>query len=68
MTGLFAGIYYQHDEAYLNPQTNGSWSGLWVFNSVEDGSFDELPVSMDYLRRTYGANSGRTERTLKAVG
>ena len=68
MTGLFAGIYYQHDEAYLNPQTNGSWAGLWVFNSVEDGSFDELPVSLDYLRRTYGANSGRIERTLKAVG
>jgi len=68
MTGLFAGIYYQHDEAYLNPQTNGSWSGLWVFNDVHDGSFDELPVSMSYLRRTYGSNFGRVERSLEAVG
>ena len=68
MTGLFAGIYYQHDEEYLNPQTNGSWSGLWVFNDVKDGGFDELPVSMEYLRRTYGSNFGRVERTLKAVG
>jgi hypothetical protein len=68
MTGLFAGIYYQHDEEYLNPQTNGSWSGLWVLNEVEDGSFDELPVSMDYLRKRYAVNAGRIERTLKAVG
>jgi hypothetical protein len=68
MTGLFAGIYYQHDESYLNPQTNGSWAGLWLFNDVKDGSFDELPVSMNYLRRTYGTNFGRVERSLKAVG
>lgn len=68
MTGLFAGIYYQHDEEYLNPQTNGSWSGLWVLNEVEDGSFDELPVSMEYLRKRYGTNFGRTQGTLKAVG
>lgn len=54
LTGLFAGIYYQHDEDYLTPQTNGSWSGLWVFNEVDDGSFDEMPISMTYLRRKYG--------------
>ena len=55
VTGLFAGIYYQHDEEYLNPQTNGSWSGLWMLNEVNDGSFDELPVSINYLREKYGA-------------
>jgi hypothetical protein len=54
MTGLFAGIFYQHDEDYLNPQTNASWRGLWVFNEVDDGSFDELPVSMNYLEKRYG--------------
>ena len=53
MTGLFAGIYYQHDEDYLNHQTNGSWSGVWVFNEVKDGSFDEMPISLNYLRRKY---------------
>ena len=57
MPSLFAGIYYQHDEEYLNPQTNGSWSGLWVFNEVDNGTFDEMPVSMSYLRGKYGANS-----------
>jgi hypothetical protein len=54
ITGLFAGIYYQHDEEYLNPQTNGSWSGIWMLNEVDDGSFDELPVSINYLRNRYG--------------
>lgn len=56
ITGLFAGIYYQHDEDYLTPQTNGSWSGVWMLNEVNDGSFDELPVSMSYLRRKYGGS------------
>lgn len=54
VTGLFAGIYYVHDEDYLTPQTNGSWSGIWMFHEVNDGSFDELPISINYLRRKYG--------------
>lgn len=54
VTGLFAGIYYTHDEGYLNPQTNGSWAGIWMFHEVDNGSFDELPVSINYLRRKYG--------------
>lgn len=54
MTGLFAGIFNQHDESYLNAQTNDSWSGVWMFNEVKDGAFDEMPVSLDYLRRKYG--------------
>jgi hypothetical protein len=53
MTGLFAGIFNQHDEGYLNPQTNLSWSGVWMLHQVTDGSFDEMPVSMDFLRRSY---------------
>jgi predicted MPP superfamily phosphohydrolase len=54
ITGLFAGIFYDHDEGYLNPQTNGSWSGVWMLHEVQDGSFDELPVSINYLRKKYG--------------
>ena len=54
ITGLFAGIFYQHDEGYLNPQTNASWRGLWIKHEVNDGQYDEMPVSMGYLRRTYG--------------
>jgi predicted MPP superfamily phosphohydrolase len=54
MTGIFAGIFYQHDESYLNAQTNGSWAGLWMLHQVQEGSFDEMPVSLDYLKRKYG--------------
>ena len=54
MTGLFAGIFYQHDEEYLGAQGNGSWSGIWYKHEVKQGQYDEMPVSLDYLRRTYG--------------
>jgi hypothetical protein len=54
VTGLFAGIFYQEDQSYLSPQTNQSWRGIWVFNEVNNGSFDELPISMSYLRKKYG--------------
>lgn len=54
MTGIFAGIFYQEDQPYLNPQTNESWKGVWMLHDVRDGSFDEMPVSMTYLKRKYG--------------
>lgn len=49
MTGLFVGIFYQEDQAYLTPQTNDSWAGCWMLNEVKDGAFDELPLSIGYL-------------------
>jgi hypothetical protein len=54
VTGLFAGIFYQHEEGYLNAQTNLSWRGIWMLHEVEDGAFDEMPVSLNYLRKRYG--------------
>lgn len=57
MTGLFAGIYYQEDQGYLNAQTNQSWRGIWMLNEVNDGAFDEMPVSLEYLRGKYGSNT-----------
>jgi len=54
ITGLFAGICYQHDEEYLTLQTNGSWRGLWVLNDVQNGAFDEMPVSLNYLEKQHG--------------
>lgn len=53
MTAIFAGIFYQHDENYLGPQGNNSWRGIWMLNDVKDGSFDEMPVSLEYLRGKY---------------
>ena len=54
VTGLFAGIFYQHDEDYLGAQNNDSWRGLWYKHEVDDGSYDEMPVSMTFLERKYG--------------
>lgn len=54
VTGIFAGICYQHDEGYLNPQTNNSWRGIWELNEVCDGHFDFMPVSLNFLGDEYG--------------
>ncbi len=55
ITGIIAGCCYLHDETYLNPQTNNVWRGVYMLNQVENGSFDEMPVSLDFLRRKYGS-------------
>jgi len=54
LTGLFAGMFTQHDEGYLGNQGNSSWKGIWMLNEVNSGSFDELPVSLNYLKNKYG--------------
>lgn len=54
VTGLFAGIFYVEDQGYLTPQTNSSWRGIWMLHEVEDGGFDELPISINYLAKKYG--------------
>ena len=56
VTGMFAGIFYPHGtgaDAYLTPQTNDSWRGIWMLHEVEDGSFDEMAVSMRFLEERY---------------
>jgi hypothetical protein len=54
MTAIICGSSYEHDENYLNYQTNDHWRGIYVLNDVVDGSFEENAVSMAYLRRKYG--------------
>lgn len=55
ITSIFVGAFYQHDEDYLGPQGNAeTWRGIWMLNQVKDGEFDEMPVSLDYLKRRYG--------------
>lgn len=53
ITAIFAGCFYQHEEEYLNPQGNRHWRGCWMLHEVRDGEFDEMPLSLDYLRRKY---------------
>lgn len=54
ITGIFAGSYYQHEEDYLGPQGNTHWHGCWMLHEVNDGEFDEMPISLSYLRKKYG--------------
>lgn len=53
ITGIIAGSFYQHDEEYLNPLTNKHWRGIFMLHEVNNGTFDEMPVSMNYLRRKF---------------
>jgi hypothetical protein len=54
ITSIIAGSCYEHDEDYMGPQGNKHWRGIIMLNEVNDGEFDELYVSLDYLGRKYG--------------
>ena len=52
--GVIAGAFYQHDEGYMGPQGNPShWRGAIMLNEVQNGNFDIMPLSMDYLLRKW---------------
>ena len=51
---IIAGSYYQHDESYMDKLSNRHWRGLVVLNEVEDGCFDEMMLSIEYLEKKYG--------------
>jgi hypothetical protein len=53
MTAIICGSAYEHDETYLNHQTNNHFRGLYMLNDVVDGTFEECPTSLKYLRRKY---------------
>lgn len=54
MTAIICGSCYLHDEDYLNAQTNQHWRGVYMLHETEDGSFDEMPVSLRFLQERYG--------------
>lgn len=51
--GIVAGSCYLHDEKYRGPQAAGEWRGILVCWQVEDGDYDLMEVSLDYLCRRY---------------
>lgn len=53
--GLFAGIYYQHDEGYLNAQSNKQHRQVWMKYEVADGFYYAHAISIEYLRGKYGS-------------
>jgi hypothetical protein len=51
--GLIAGACYLHDEEYKGPQGNSHWRGILMCHGVEDGAYDIMEVSLDFLCRKY---------------
>lgn len=49
-----AGAFYTHDEDYKGPQGNGHFRGPIVMNEVNAGMWDQLEVSVEFLRRKFG--------------
>jgi hypothetical protein len=53
ITAIIAGSFYQHNEAYLSPMTNRHWRGIFFLHDVRDGAFDEMAVSLEYLKSRF---------------
>ena len=54
ITAIIAGSCYLHDEEYMGHQGNRHWRGIVLLHEVEDGQFDEMFVSLNFLRKKYG--------------
>ena len=53
ITCVIAGSCYEHDEGYLDYQTNKHWRGILMMHEVNNGSFDECFVSLPFLKKKY---------------
>lgn len=51
--GLFCGTCYLHDEEYLGPQGNAAPRQIIMKHEVEDGRYDLMAVSLNFLRKRY---------------
>lgn len=54
MTAIISGSFYQHSYQYLSPFTNKHWRGMFMLHEVRDGEFDEMAVSINFLKRRFG--------------
>lgn len=53
ITCIIAGSCYEHNESYLDHQTNNHFRGILMAHQVKNGCFDEMFVSLDYLKERY---------------
>lgn len=51
LTSIIAGSCYLHEEKYMGPQGNNHWRGFLMLHDVDEGSFDLMSVSLDYLTK-----------------
>lgn len=54
LTSVIAGSYYEHNEDYLGPQGNKHWRGVLILHEVNNGEFDMMPISLNYINKKYG--------------
>lgn len=54
LTAIISGSFYQHDESYMSPLANRHWRGMYMLHEVKDGQYDEMPVSINFLKRKFG--------------
>ena len=53
ITAIIAGSAYEHKESYMSIQGNEHWRGIIRLSEVNDGEFDEMFVSLNYLKKKY---------------
>jgi hypothetical protein len=52
ITAIITGSCYEHDEDYMGPQGNADhWRGALMLHEVDDGAFDEMWLSLNYLNK-----------------
>lgn len=50
---VIIGSCYEHDEGYMGPQGNAHWRGFLMMHDCRDGTFDPMPVSLNYINQRY---------------
>ena len=53
LTSIIAGSCYEHEEDYLGGQGNNHFRGFLMLHAVDNGQFDLMTVSLDYLNKKY---------------
>lgn len=51
LTSVIAGSCYEHDEDYLGAQGNKHWRGALMLHEVDNGQFDLMTLSLNYLNK-----------------
>ena len=50
---IIAGSFYDHDEGFMGFQGNQHWRGCLMLNEVNNGQFDILTLSLNYLKEQW---------------
>ena len=53
ITSIICGSCYEHNEDYLGHQGNQHYRGFYMLHDVDNGSFDEMAVSIKYVKENH---------------